>query len=176
MSATEGSDSKSSLLTRLFGYLGGIFVLAGLGVFIEMQWALMNSFARIAVTLGSGIAVFVMALFADADERWKNVAVPLFLLAAVLQPMGILVAIAEFSKGGDDRHAILLTRPVTAPTAAQERRRARNRRKFLARFSHRVARRLRPSRPYQTEARIKCGHMAHRSVSSNVEALSPCEQ
>ena len=111
-SSTESSDSKSSLLTRLFGYLGGIFVLAGLGVFIEMQWAVMNSFARITVTLGSGIAVFVMALFAGGDERWKNIATPLFLLAAVLQPMGILVAIAEFSKGGDDRHAILLTSGV----------------------------------------------------------------
>ena len=110
--SAKGPDSKSSLLTRLFGYLGGIFVLAGLGVFIEMQWAAMNSIARITVTLGSGIAMFVMALFAVGDERWEKTATPLFLLAALLQPMGILVAIAEFSKGGDERHAILLTSGV----------------------------------------------------------------
>ena len=110
--SAKGPDSKSSLLTRLFAYLGGIFVLAGLGVFIEMQWAAMNSIARITVTLGSGIAMFVMALFAGGDERWEKTATPLFLLAALLQPMGILVAIAEFSKGGDDRHAILLTSAV----------------------------------------------------------------
>ena len=110
----EASDSKSSILTRLFGYLGGIFVLAGLGVFIEMQWEAMNSLARITVTLGSGIAAFVMALFAVGDERREKTATPLFLLAALLQPTGILVAIDEFSRGGDERHAILLDfgRPV----------------------------------------------------------------
>ena len=108
----EPSDSKSSVLTRLFGYLGGIFVLAGLGVFIEMQWGAMNSIARITVTLGSGIAAFVMALFALGDERWEKTATPLFLLAALLQPTGILVAIDEFSRGGDERHAILLTSGV----------------------------------------------------------------
>ena len=108
----ETSDSKSSILTRLFGYLGGIFVLAGLGVFIEMQWEAMNSLARITVTLGSGIAAFVMALFAVGDERREKTATPLFLLAAVLQPTGILVAIDEFSRGGGERHAILLTSGV----------------------------------------------------------------
>ncbi len=108
----EASDSKSSILTRLLGYLGGIFVLAGLGVFIEMQWEAMNSIARITVTLGSGIAAFVMALFAVGDQRWEKTATPLFLLAALLQPTGILVAIDEFSRGGDERHAILLTAGV----------------------------------------------------------------
>jgi hypothetical protein len=108
----EGTDSKSSVLTRLFGYLGAIFVLAGLGVFIEMQWEEMNSVARITVTVGSGIAAFVMALFASADERWEKAATPLFLLAALMQPTGILVALDEFSSGGDERYAFLLTSGV----------------------------------------------------------------
>ncbi len=108
----EASDSKSTILTRLFGYLGGIFVLAGLGVFIEMQWEEMNAIARITITLGSGIATFVMALFAAEDERWEKTVTPLFLLAALLQPTGILVTLDEFSSGGDERHAILLTSGV----------------------------------------------------------------
>ena len=108
-SSEEASDSQSSTLTRLLGYLGGIFVLAGLGVFIEMQWEEMNSIARITVTLGSGIAAFVMALVALADERFEKAATPLFLLAALMQPTGILVALDEFSTGGDERHAFLLT-------------------------------------------------------------------
>ena len=105
--SAESSDSKSSALTRLFAYLGGIFVLAGLGVFIEMQWEAMNSLARITITLGSGLAAFSMAFFAAEDERLEKAATPLFLLAALLQPTGILVAIDEFSSGGDERHAIL---------------------------------------------------------------------
>ena len=108
----EAADSKSSILTRLFGYLGGIFVLAGLGVFITMQWEAMNLLARITVTLGSGMAAFVMALFAAADERWEKAATPLFLLAALMQPTGILVALDELSSGGDERFAILLTSGV----------------------------------------------------------------
>ena len=107
-SSTQASDSRASLLTNLFAYLGAIFLLAGLGVFIEMLWKEMDSFGRIAVTLGSGVAVFVAALFAGRSEHRQGLATALFVLAALLQPMGILVTIAEFSKGGDDRHAILL--------------------------------------------------------------------
>jgi hypothetical protein len=92
--------------------LGGIFVLAGLAVFIEMQWDAMNSIARITVTLGSGIAAFAMAFVAMGDERFEEAATPLFLLAALMQPIGILVAIDEFSTGGDERHAFLLTSGV----------------------------------------------------------------
>jgi hypothetical protein len=93
-------------------YLGGIFVLAGLGVFIEIQWSDMNSAARITVTLGSGIAALLMAWFAAGDERREKIATPLFLLAAFLQPVGILVAIDEFSSGGEERHAFLFTSGV----------------------------------------------------------------
>lgn len=113
LSATEpDAEVQSSKLTRLLGYLGGIFVLAGLGVFIEMQWDSMNSIARIIVTLGSGVAAFVMALAATQDQRFEKAATPLFLLAALMQPIGILVAIDEFSTGGDERHAFLLTAGV----------------------------------------------------------------
>lgn len=113
LTATDAvAESKASVLTRLLSYLGGIFVLAGLGVFIEMQWSDMNSGARITVTLGSGIAAFFMAWFAAADERREKIATPLFLLAAFLQPVGILVAIDEFSSGGDERHAFLFTSGV----------------------------------------------------------------
>lgn len=108
----KSADSKTSVLTRLLSYLGGIFVLAGLGVFIEMQWNDMNSAARITVTLGSGLAAFFMAWFAAGDERREKIATPLFLLAAFLQPVGILVAIDEFSTGGDERHAFLFTSGV----------------------------------------------------------------
>jgi hypothetical protein len=112
LKTAPGADSKASVVTRLLSYLGGIFVLAGLGVFIEMQWHDMNSAARITVTLGSGIAAFFMAWFAAEDKRSERIATPLFLLAAFLQPAGILVAINEFSSGGDERHAFLFTSGV----------------------------------------------------------------
>lgn len=109
-SANEAEGgAQSSILTSLFAYLGGIFVLAGLGVFIEMQWDSMNFLARVVITLGTGMAAFVMAYLVSGDARWTQVATPLFLLAGVLQPWGIFVIFDEFSRGGNERHAILLT-------------------------------------------------------------------
>jgi uncharacterized membrane protein len=92
-------DEKSSILTRVLAYLGGIFVFAGLGVFIAMNWESMNFVARVVITLGSGIAAFVMALIALNDERYEKAATPLFLIAALLQPVGLLVIFEEFYGG-----------------------------------------------------------------------------
>ncbi len=100
---------SGSLMGRILGYLGGTFIFAGLGVFIALNWDVMNSAARIIITLGSGITAFIMAVVASTDERYVRVRTPLYLIAAALQPVGLLVAIDEFSSGGDWHHAALLT-------------------------------------------------------------------
>jgi hypothetical protein len=105
-----GREQRSSnLLGRILGYLGGTFIFAGLGVFIALNWDVMNSAARIIITLGSGITAFIMAVVASADERYAKVRTPLYLIAAALQPIGLLVAIDEFSSAGDWHYAALLT-------------------------------------------------------------------
>jgi len=104
-----GAEPSASLLGRILGYLGGTFIFAGLGVFIALNWDTMNTAARIIITLGSGIAVFIMALVAAGDERYARVRTPLYLIAAALQPVGIMVAIDEFAAGGDWHYASLLT-------------------------------------------------------------------
>lgn len=103
------TEPSSSLLGRILGYLGGTFIFAGLSIFIALNWDVMNTAARIIITLGSGIVVFVMAIVASGDERYTRVKTPLYLIAAALQPVGILVAIDEFSSGGDWHHAVLIT-------------------------------------------------------------------
>ncbi len=108
------SESSSSLLGRILGYLGGIFIFAGLSIFISMNWEDMNTAARIIITLGSGLTVFVMALIASGDERYIRFKTPLYLIAAALQPTGILVAIDEFSSGGDWHHAVMITAGIMA--------------------------------------------------------------
>lgn len=95
----ETDDEKSSILTRVLAYLGGTFVFAGLGVFIAMNWESMNFAARVVITLGSGIVAFVLALIALNDERYEKAATPLFLIAALLQPVGLLVIFEEFYSG-----------------------------------------------------------------------------
>jgi len=112
--ASNASTPASGLLGRILGYLGGLFIFAGLGVFIALNWDVMNTASRIIITLGSGIVIFFMALVASGDERYVRVKIPLYLIAAALQPVGILVTIDEFSSAGDWHHAVLITAFIMA--------------------------------------------------------------
>ena len=104
-----GDNRARVVLVRVLGFLGGTFVFAGIGVFIALQWSQMNSAARVVVTLGSGLAAFVLAMLASREIRFDKVATPLLLMAAVLEPTGMLVAFQEFGSGGDWRVAGLIT-------------------------------------------------------------------
>lgn len=112
--APGDSEGKGSILTRALAYLGGTFVFAGLGVFIAMHWDSMNFAARVVITLGVGIAAFLMALIALRDERYDKAAAPLFLIAALLQPAGLLVIFEEFSTGRNPDIAGLITSGIMA--------------------------------------------------------------
>jgi len=50
---------------------------------------------------------FVMGLVCLSDQKYERVATPLFLMASVLQPTGIMVMLQEYSSGGDVRHGLL---------------------------------------------------------------------
>jgi hypothetical protein len=118
-SGAQRDQRAAGLLGRILAMLGGAFLFAGLGVFIALNWDVMNAAARIIITLGSGIAAFIMALTVAADERYNIAKTPLYLVAALLQPTGILVTLDEFSAGGDWHLAALLTAGImTAQQAA----------------------------------------------------------
>jgi uncharacterized membrane protein len=101
------SKPSASVLSKLFAYIGGIFVFAGIGIFINMNWDDFGSVARVIVTLGVGLMAFMMGLVCLADKRYEKAATPLFIVAAILQPMGILVMLQEYSSGGDARHGLI---------------------------------------------------------------------
>ncbi|MBA2306167.1 MAG: DUF2157 domain-containing protein [Acidobacteria bacterium] len=107
-SGGAGARRSQGVLVHVLGVLGGTFVFAGIGVFIALQWSDLNSAARVVVTLGSGLAAFVLAVLGTRDRRFEKAATPLFLAAAALEPTGILVAFEEFGSGGDWRWASLV--------------------------------------------------------------------
>jgi hypothetical protein len=113
VSGTSAARGRG-ILVRVLGFIGGTFVFAGVGVFVALQWESMNSAARVVITLGSGIAAFVMAVLASRDSRYEKAATPLFLMAAALQPTGLLVLFDELGSGGDWRWASLVTCGVMA--------------------------------------------------------------
>ncbi|HQN65818.1 MAG TPA: DUF2157 domain-containing protein [Methylophilus sp.] len=105
--AEQVKRQSSGVLSKLFGYIGGIFVFAGICVFISMYWDDFGSAARVVVTLGTGIVTFLMALVCLQDKRYERAATPLFLAAAALEPTGIMVMLQEYSSGGDVRYGVL---------------------------------------------------------------------
>lgn len=103
-----------SVLVRVLGYLGGTFVFAGLAAFIALQWDAMNSAARVVITLGPGIAAFALATLSSRDLRFEKASPAFFLIAAAVEPTGMLVAFNEFGSGGDARWAALITAGAVA--------------------------------------------------------------
>jgi hypothetical protein len=113
-SAPAAETRRRAVLVRVLGFLGGTFVFAGIGVFIALQWDYMNSAARVVVTLGSGLAAFVLGVLSARDVRFDKATTPLLLMAAALEPTGMLVAFSEYGSGGDWRWASLATSGTVA--------------------------------------------------------------
>lgn len=105
--ATE--TGTTSLVVSVLSYIGGIFVFAGIAIFIGLQWEGLNSAARVIITLGPGVSAFAMAALAFSDERYQRAAMPLLLISAVLQPTGMMVAFAEYGGGDDAQVAAFIT-------------------------------------------------------------------
>ena len=101
------AEKSSGILQKVFGYIGGIFVFAGLAIFIGMQWNELGDIGRIMVTLGPGFCAFVLALVCLTNPRFEVAATPLFLVAAFVQPYGMAVALQEFSHGGNPMYGLM---------------------------------------------------------------------
>jgi hypothetical protein len=111
----EVNKKNAGTLTRVFTYLGGIFILSGLSAFIGMNWDYLNTPARILITLGTGlVCLIIAAVSAKQSQADKKINV-LIILSAILQPTGLFVAAYEFSTGsGDVRLATALIFGVLA--------------------------------------------------------------
>ena len=103
---------SSGILSRVFGYLGGTFVFAGLAIYIGMRWNDLGSVGRVLLTLGPGFCAFVLALVCTTKDAFAGAALPLFLIAALVQPTGILVMMKEFSQGGDPAYGVLFMNTI----------------------------------------------------------------
>ncbi len=105
------------IISKLFAYIGGILMLASLGVTMSMFWDDMDTVAHLLVTLGVALLCIFVALLllrSDGDSnsdnpRSVNAVMPLFLVGFLLQPIGILVALDELSSMAVTQTSLLLT-------------------------------------------------------------------
>ena len=95
----DQAERSTGILAKITAYLGGVFVLAGIAIFIGMQWDQFSSAVRVLLTLGTGFAVYLFALTTMTDARFSKVTTPMLLIAALVQPTGIVVMLNEYSHG-----------------------------------------------------------------------------
>jgi len=105
---------SGGILSRLFAYIGGTFVIVGLGIYVGMRWDDLDPLGRVVVTLGPGFCVFILALVCTTDSRLERASTPLFMLAALVEPAGIMVTLQEYSSGGDPAYGVLFMNGVMA--------------------------------------------------------------
>ena len=103
----DQAERTTGILAKILAYLGGVFVLAGIAIFIGMQWDQFNSAVRVLLTLGAGFAIYLFALVTMTDVRFTVVTTPMLLIAALLQPTGIVVMLNEYSRDGEPEHGLL---------------------------------------------------------------------
>lgn len=109
--------SKSDTILRLFVYLGGTLIFAGLGVFINVIWEDIGSLPRVIITFGTGFVAYLCGVLFAHDPKFERAATPAFILAFLLQPTGLFVLLEEYF-GGDQ--AALGGMIVFGPLALQQ--------------------------------------------------------
>lgn len=93
---------------RLFAYLGSILIFVGIILYSGMFWTHLTSTTRIALILTPGVLLYMLAVLLPMIHKSnENLTTPLFLLAALFQPVGLFVAVSEYSNASDLRLAML---------------------------------------------------------------------
>ncbi len=107
----------SPLVLRVFYYLGGTLVFAGLGIYIQTVWQDLTSVQRVLITLGPGLVAYLLGILFARHPDSRQAATPAHIVAFVMQPVGVFVLLEEFFHGND---AALGAMVVFGPLAVQQ--------------------------------------------------------
>jgi len=107
--ARRAPRSAGEIARTLFVYLGAIFILSGIGVYIGTFWNTMGSVMRVVVTLGVGYIVLVVMLSALHEKKYPRIIMPLAILSTFVMTGGWFVLIHELFPRGQNWRAAALT-------------------------------------------------------------------
>jgi len=105
------------LVLRVFYYLGGTLVFAGLGIYIQTVWQDLTSLERVLITLGPGVVAYLLGTIFARNPDLEKAATPAHIIGFLMQPAGAFVLLDEFF-GGDD--TALGAMVVFGPLAVQQ--------------------------------------------------------
>jgi hypothetical protein len=94
-SAAANSASLASRLSAVLYYIGGGVVFLGLVFLIAQEWQHFGMTMKIFVTLGAGIAAFIVGVLFSHQKRLGAAGPAFFLISAMLLPVGLLVTYDE---------------------------------------------------------------------------------
>jgi hypothetical protein len=80
---------KNINFSQVLYYIGAAIVLIGIFVLVANRWDEFNFFTKLLVTLGSGIAAYIVAVVFDHSVKTKQISPAFFFLSAILIPMGL---------------------------------------------------------------------------------------
>jgi hypothetical protein len=110
--------ARQGTLARVMAWLGGSLVLAGVCVLVGMLWGDLGFVERVLITLGTGLIALVLAYLASLEPRRERLVTPLYLIAALTQPIGMAVVLERFSSGRDEELGVLAIAGVMAVQGA----------------------------------------------------------
>lgn len=113
VATTESPARNAEKKSRKFNFadvlywVGGVVIFSGILIFVRQQWHQLESFARIAITLGSAVGASLAAIALANETESSRVEQAFQILAALLFPMGIAVTFYEFHlKAGENAYTL----------------------------------------------------------------------
>lgn len=85
-------ESKHLNLSQVMYYIGAAIVFLGICVLISQNWEYLNTPTKILVTLGSGIAAYIVGALLMRYEEYKDIGLGFFLISALVFPVGLFVS------------------------------------------------------------------------------------
>lgn len=88
-------DAKHFDVSDILYYIGGGIVFLGIAVMVYGSWNRFGDFGRAAVTLGSALLFYVIAVFLNDSKKFGGVSVSFFLASALVLPIGLFVILSN---------------------------------------------------------------------------------
>lgn len=111
----KDSGSHSLKLSEILYYIGGAIVVLGIAILVGQNWTEFNTFTKVLVTLGSGIAAYVVGLVLIRDKQTEKVGQAFFFISALVMPLGLFVT---FDQAGYQTGSALTNMLVSGVLAA----------------------------------------------------------
>lgn len=106
---TDVAITKKLGITEIFYYIGGVIVFLGIAVLVWQNWSILSVATKIIVTLGSGIAAYIVGVLFGRYEKMDPVGQAFYLIYALVTPIGLYIVFdnAGFDAGSHGTQSLI---------------------------------------------------------------------